>query len=108
MAFCDEFADLMADSVSIEPFASEDRNTQAGYGAASTYQCRVVGSRKWIRNMQGQEVLSTVQVYLKSTDSIHPRSRITLPARFSPQRPPIMLVKLESDEGGAAYTAIYC
>lgn len=108
MAFHEEFADLMADEVTIEPFSTEDRNAQASYGTGVVYACRVVGQRKWVRGFQGQELLSTVQIYLNSTASIHPRSRVTLPSRFSPLRPPIIYVKLESDETGAAYTAIYC
>jgi hypothetical protein len=103
--------DLMTDSITIEPPSSRNVNVEKSYGAAVTYTCRVVGKRRIVRKANGQEAVSNATVYLDRLASIHPDSRITLPARFTPSQPPILEVGSLPDEdgttGSGAHTVIY-
>lgn len=80
-----------------------DRTYNAG--AAKTVLCRV--ERGWKRAMiggQGHETLSTVQVFARPfcTDgtafSPSLKDKITLPAAYNPQEPPILSVEPVGDD----------
>ena len=90
----------MADTVTIEPYSGQNVNQENTYGASVSYTCRVVGKRKSVRRPNGQEAVSTAQVYLDRHVAVDPNSRITLPSRFTPQQPPILQVESLPDEDG--------
>jgi hypothetical protein len=101
----------MQDSITVEPYASENVNTEESVGAAVAYTCRCEGRRKMVRTPNGEQAVSMVQAYLDRLVSIDPRSRVTLPARFSPLQPPILAVEMLPDETGTgtmAHTVVYC
>lgn len=101
----------MQDTITIEPYSGQNVNQEDTYSAAVTYTCRVVGKRKIVRKPDGQEAVSNAQAWLDRLASIDPRSRITLPSRFTPQQPPILTVESLPDEdgtsGSGAHTVIY-
>jgi hypothetical protein len=93
-------------SVTVEPFSSVDDYGAYSYGAAVTYQARVQGRNRMVRSVTGEEVLSTVQVYLPHA-TITPKDRITLPATFQPTQPKVLDVQKVSDESGQHHIVVY-
>ena len=83
---------LMEDTVTIEPFVSANSAQAASYGAPVTYQALVVVGVERIIGRDGREVTSTAQVVIPDRLAIDPRSRITLPAGFNPNQPPILKI----------------
>lgn len=107
-----ELVALMQDSITIEPYTGQSVNTEETYGSSVSYTCRVVGRRKMVRTATGEEAVSQVTVWLDRVADINPRSRITLPSRFTPQQPPILAIESFPDEQGTsgtgAHSVIYC
>lgn len=103
--------DLMQDTITIEPYTGQNVNQESTYGASTSYTCRVVGKRTIVRRPNGQEAVSTAHAHLDRLAGIDPRSRITLPSRFTPQQPPILSVESLPDEdgtsGSGAHSVIY-
>jgi hypothetical protein len=102
----DDFNDFMTDTITIEPFSSRDGYGTASYGAAVTYACRVDGLQKQVVDATGVERISTAKIYLMGTPAIGPTDRLTLPASFTPQQPPILSVNPLTDESGAHHLEI--
>ncbi len=85
---------LMEDEVTIEPFVSLDSSQEITYGSAVTYRAQVLPwTEKVINPRSGRDAMSTAQVIIPDRVSVDLRSRITLPAGFTPQQPPIMGVQ---------------
>lgn len=111
MAIEQALRDLMTDTVTIEPWASENVNVEDSFGAPVTYTCYIAGERKLVRGKDGQQLISTVQMYLDQLASFDVRSRITLPARFAPVVNSILSLELLQDDQAVptvAHTVVYC
>lgn len=93
MSLDNAMLELMADEVTIEPFSSIDGNQAQTYGTAVTYAAQVMAFTTRIINQQGREVESTASVIIPGRVAVDHRSRITLPAGFSPRTPPIQRVE---------------
>ncbi len=92
MSFAASLKSLMRDTVTIAPFTSMTSAQVFSYGIPVTYRCLIErGARRTVGN-DGREVVSTVQVTIPERVFIDQRSRITLPAGFVPQTPPILNV----------------
>jgi hypothetical protein len=92
----------------------EKRNTVSGYGAITyddpvTIPCYVAGMVRMVRNLDGEEVVSTVSVYINGTDAAskelqYPEERrndrITLP---DGRQPAIMAITPYWDDKGDLY-----
>ncbi len=102
----DDFADFMTDTVLIEPLVSRDAYGLASYGPAMTYPCRIDGTAKQTVNVNGVERSITAMVYVMGTPIILPSDRLTMPANFDPQQPPMLRISQFTDEGGAHHTEI--
>lgn len=106
MSYEAEFDQLLNVSVTLEAFASTDGAGSSSYGAAKTVSARVEQTARKVVNREGREVVSSTAVYLKPTDSVGaavtvgPNDRITLPAGYAPQAPPIINVERHNDEAG--------
>lgn len=101
-----DFTEFYRDAVTVEPWTGQDSYRKPTYGAAVTYRARVVGRRRLARDDQGQEALSTKQVWLLSDANVSPKDRVTLPAGESPQAPPILEVRRVPDELGAHHVVL--
>jgi hypothetical protein len=98
---------LMKDTVTVEPYASQNKAGEVSYGSAVTYKGRCVGRTRAIRDFKGQERVSTVTTYFAGNADITPRDRITLPSHFVPRQPPIMAIANLPDEHGRHHTVVY-
>lgn len=85
--------ELMTDTVTIEPYVSQTSAQVATYGAAVTYQAQVLPWVERVITPAGREVRSTTAVIIPERVAVDPRSRLTLPAGFSPNQPPILGVQ---------------
>lgn len=100
--------DLMPHTVQLAAESGKNAAAEPTYGADADYQALVQQQARMVRDTQGRMVVSNTQVYLATTDAITPRYRITLPAGFTPQRPPIINVARFSDEDGLHHVEVYC
>ena len=101
-----DWLDMCPHTVTVEPFSSRNAYGAATYGTAVTYRARVQGKNQMIRNVGGEEVVSTITVYV-ATQTMTPQDRITLPSPFSPTQPDILAVQRVSDESGQHHVVVY-
>ena len=86
--------ELLFETVTLEPFTGYTGASQVqGYGAAVTYKAQVLPFAKKMVDSQGKEFDSNGRVVIPERVAVDPRSRLTLPAAFTPNQPPIRLVR---------------
>lgn len=93
MTFDATLTELMVDSITIEPWASQDVALKPTFGTAVTYPnvlCEL--HSKSYMDGEGREFQSSVRVLIPERLSIDLRSRVTLPSGFVPQQPPIRAI----------------
>jgi SPP1 family predicted phage head-tail adaptor len=97
---------MLTETVSVEPFVSQDELGAATYGEAVSVKARIeaiVGRRT---NAPGEEGAPAAGVFMAPTMTngaplaLSPRDRITLPARYSPRVPKVLSVFPANDEDG--------
>jgi hypothetical protein len=98
---------LAADTVTIEPYASQNKNGEPTYSAAATYRAHIQGKVQRITDLAGDERISSVQVYLIGQVTLSPRDRLTLPARFTVTQPKILAIGQHAAQTAAHHTVIY-
>ena len=82
------------DTITVEAFVSETAARVQTFGSAVTYRALIQrGAKRVISATSGREVMSNVQVTIPERVSIDQRSRVTLPAGFVPNQPPILGVE---------------
>jgi hypothetical protein len=101
-----EFEDFMNDTITIEPFVSRDSYGTPSYGAAVSYPCRVSAKQKQVVDLSGVERVSMARIYVSGTPAIGSLDRLTLPAGYTPQQPPILIVHPLHDEAGSHHTEL--
>lgn len=84
---------LLEDTVTIEPFSSLSSSQAATYGASVSYAAQVLPWSERGIDAQGKEWKSAAKVIIPERVAVDIRSRITLPAGFSPNQPPIRAVR---------------
>lgn len=100
--------DLMPDTVTVEPYSSQNKYGEESYGAAVSYRARCVGKVVKVTDMNGNERVSTVTTYLNAAPtSLTVRDRITLPSRFTVTTPEILAIGLVPDESGHHHAVVY-
>lgn len=100
-----DFADLLTDTVTIEPATGRDGFGHPTYGAAVTVAARVVEKPRIVRDpTTGEEVVSTAQIRLGEPVAVGIEDRITL---SSGEVPRILYVRRAKDETGAEYVLVY-
>ncbi len=101
-----ELLDLMPDTVTIRPAGVDDGMGNVTVGAPFTARCRIKGQHKLVKDDSGKETMSTVQVWLAGVFGVKREDEVTLPSRFSPQKPPIITVVEITDENGPHHERI--
>lgn len=108
MALESDFLDLMTQTVTVAPYSGQNGSGEASYGSPVSYSARVVGKSRMVRNMTGQEVLSSKTVYLYGASlSFSTKDRVTLPNGNVPQTPPIIAVSQFPDDEGDHHSVLY-
>lgn len=103
----------MRQAVSIAPFSAADAYGQPSYGSAASYRARVVGRVRFVRDAQGQEVVSTHTVYLASNPGVTVKDQLTLSTgdagstENTVRKPAILSVGTFPDERGRFCTILY-
>ena len=99
----------MPHRIVIEPVDGRDAYGQLTYGAAQTYQARIVGKARLVRDFAGKEVASTITIYVAGAPDVRPEDRLTLPAGdFAVEQPPILSAGRHWDETGLHHAVLYC
>lgn len=104
MSYADDLKDLMPDSVVWSPFVSRDQFGAPTYGTPTTLRARVVRKHRLVRDISGQQVVSTAQAWIISGDSeIGSTDQVTLPDGTTPV---IAAVERQGDEVGGRHTKV--
>lgn len=102
MTWDDRLDSFLEDEITIEPPTTMSQSQAHSYAAAVTYAAQVL---PWVervitpvgagggRNSEGRETRSAGVVRIKERVSIDPRSRLTLPAGWTPRQPPILGIR---------------
>lgn len=104
----DAFADLLHDTITIESLLSRDGYDAPTFGPAVTYTGRVSGSNDQLVTESGREQTAMVVVTILGDPPIQPGDRLTLPAGWVPQQPPITHVERYHDESGVHHIRVVC
>lgn len=115
-----ELLELMSDRVVIEPATGDtDEFGKQIYGPPRTVYipflggrlteipARIEGRMKQVTTPSGQEVVSSIQVYLCDALGCTTNDRLTLPARYQKRQPDIEAVEIETDQNGPYYECLY-
>jgi hypothetical protein len=107
----DLLSTLYTQSVTVEPWESQDSAGEPVFGTAVTHKARVVDRRRLTRTIAGQEVMSTTTVWIMGHPVIDARSRITLPTEYGitssdDRTPRILDVHRYPDLQGPVYTMV--
>lgn len=108
MGFFADFVDLMTDELVVQPGALDLYGTFVPSGASIALTCRIEGKARMVRDpSNGQEVVSSVQVFVEASDLTTDEHRYTLPARFEP-RTNLRAIAIEKydDESGPCYEKV--
>jgi hypothetical protein len=108
VAFDAEFLDCMPDTITLAPPTGYDDRGQATFGTAASFSCYIepVQGEVVIRSAQNQERKAQWRIYIGSATAINPLSKLTLPAGFDPQTPPVFVVGRTTDGDGAHHTVL--
>lgn len=88
---------LLNQMITIAPATGLDSEGMRTYGAAVSSAALVIGKQKMVRDAQGHDAVSSVQVYVDGTVLVTAESRITLP---DGTQPVILAVSSYPDENG--------
>lgn len=108
-----DWLDMMTQTVSIAAASTMSGYGERTYGTAVSYACRIAGKRRLVLNAQGQEVVSSMTVYLGSPVAVDPTARITLSTADAGStsedaiHPAILASGRYPDENGAHHTELY-
>lgn len=96
---------LMGQSVTVEPFSSQDEYGVPTYGAGVGMAARVVRGRKLVRDTEGREVVSMSRAYVDSAGmTIGAKDRVTLPYGTQPR---ILHVAESPDSSGDVVVTLF-
>jgi len=100
-----EFAEMMVDTVIIEPgLTTTEFYAQPSFGAPVSYRARVVRENRMVRSDTGEEQISRTHVWIFGIAGATPKDRITLPDGTQPL---IMTVDRYPDENGPHHEVVY-
>jgi len=98
---------MFADDVSVRsPVARDGMGKVTSWSAPTTLKARVIGQHRMVRDLAGQERVSSVRAWFPGTYSLTVEHEFTLPARFSPQTPKPISVEHYSDENGPHHEVV--
>jgi hypothetical protein len=102
----DQVRTLMFQSVTIEPYVSDDVHGQAVYDTGVLYKSRVTYRPRKVVDFRGEDIVSSVQVRFADQIVVDPRSRITLPNGSQPVI--LSIVRSPCDQPNHYHTMVMC
>lgn len=99
--------------VTVEARSSVDGYGEPTYSTAVSHRARVVGKRRLVRNSQGDEVMSTHQVYFAGQPAIGAHDRLTLSTgdvnstETGARQPPVLATGIFPDDAGRKQVTVY-
>ena len=100
-----DWADMLNQTVTYKALSSRDSYGAPTYGAATSYDARVVYKSKFLRKSDGADVMATGAVWLQGAPAVSPEGLLTLPDGTTP---PILSVERFPDETDAYHhTKVY-
>ena len=103
MAFIDDLADLMTDTVTIRSLTGRDDFGAPTYDAGTEYPARVVRRHKLVRDLNGDEVVATGEVWLAGAPTLDPDDQVELSDGTTPH---VLTVERFQDEVGSSHTKL--
>lgn len=95
---------VLKNTISVEKVLTQTSRGGLTYDDPIAIPCYIAGEVKMVRNREGQEVVSTLSVYISGTKSaplaLTHNDRITLP---DSRQPPIIAITPYTDEKGSLY-----
>jgi len=107
MSIVDTLQNLCNDTASWQAFVSRDRAGKPTHGDVTALtNCRLVRKHKLVRDKNGDQVLSTAQLWIMVDPGpeIGPDDLITLSDATTP---PIITVELFQGSGGSSHTKVF-
>lgn len=99
MTFDTSLLELYEDTITVEPLSAESSARVRTYGTAVTYKAQLQQGAKRVTANDGSEVVSTMQAMIPERVFIDQRSRVTLPAGFVPNQPPVRGIRFTKGLG---------
>jgi hypothetical protein len=103
--FTQDFADWRDYSLTIYPFTGFDKYGAPTYGASTTVACYLQYTPTLIRNMKGQEVVSSAQAYIIGDINRNVLDKVVLPG--GAYSPPIRIDHFYNDKATLELSVIY-
>jgi hypothetical protein len=98
-------SDLMVESITIANVSTIDSYAKHSYASPTTVtKCRVQTGAHKVTDQDGQEIVATGKVYIASSPTVTPASKITLPDGSVPR---VLTVDRFTDERGSHHTCIH-
>jgi len=95
---------LMIDSIQHEVYSGSGSYGERMYGSAVSYTARVNYKQQLVKDPDGEDVVSSCSVWIKSSVAVDPQDRITL---LDSKTPNILAVERYSNQDGAHHTKVY-
>ena len=107
--FDSDFLELMPYTVTVAPKSGQNQYNEPTFGTAVSYQARIAGKIMELRSKKGEEVTTTFELWLDTTDTIAPDAQLTLTgSQWIDTTPEIFTVRRVSDENGDSHVQLSC
>lgn len=107
--FDSDFLELMPYTVTVAPKSGQNQYNEPTFGTAVSYQARIAGKIMELRSKKGEEVTTTFELWLDTTDTIAPDAQLTLTgSQWIDTSPEIFTVRRVSDENGDSHVQLSC
>ncbi len=107
MSFENDFLDCMPSTVTIAlPDGTFTDRGKPNLAAGVAFTGRIVEKNEKIIDDEGQERNSRLSIWLATTTVITPAAELTMPAGFTPNKPPIIRVERYPDQDGDHHVVI--
>jgi hypothetical protein len=103
----DDLSDMFPHTILHRSVTVDGMGTPSSYGTSTSWKARVRGHTRLVRDFAGRETVSTVKVTIKGKPGVKQFDEITLPTGWAPQKPPLINVSWEPDEGGLHHEVLF-
>lgn len=84
-SFTKDFRDWRNETITVVPFSTYDSHGGVTYGSSATVSCFISYEKKMITAHDGQEVVTSAQIYIVGSTSRSVLDKITMPDSTTPR-----------------------